>query len=316
MIDKHPNIYDVWDKIDPGEHGNVINDDPNATGADDKRVWTITAKERSEMFEALNAVLHELWPAAPVATGAWVVDLVVASDKELPADLFYGQIDYHKGFRFSTQVEAEMFAATAAARHPEVTTALINGTPIRSKRPVDAVYAEPYDTVEGEYVGYQGHGDHFPFIADAWYFQSGGTWVAVVRDWEPEDEWFEDDAATWPTPRTYPIDQTPPFGTLLFRAEDGTPITRPLKKEPSTFSLNVSSGAWEYFASIIAEWVSNHLVVQLVDGRVVKLLSVSGDLLEDDDATVNAAIFDDTRHNDCGEPVTLTGEQLSDLTLL
>lgn len=105
--------------------------------------------------------------------------------------------------------------------------------------PEDQIYAYPYDGVDPANVAGQGHGKQFPFRADAWYFQgevpahglvSSGRWMAVVRDWEPESDWFEDetrgeDSWRWPTPRTYPITERPPFGTLLYRKMDGTEVT-------------------------------------------------------------------------------------------
>jgi hypothetical protein len=84
------------------------------------------------------------------------------------------------------------------------------------------IYAAPYDTVEG-----------FPFVADAWYFQRENQWMAVVREWEPEADWFEDDCyaldagdtPNWPTPRTYPIHERPPREhRLVYRLEDGTEV--------------------------------------------------------------------------------------------
>ena len=79
------------------------------------------------------------------------------------------------------------------------------------------IYAAPYDT----------HPD-FPIVADAWYYQVDGRWVAVVREWEPEDDWFEDGSVDWPTPRTYPITERPLTGEgykLIYRLSDGTEVS-------------------------------------------------------------------------------------------
>jgi hypothetical protein len=61
--------------------------------------------------------------------------------------------------------------------------------------------------------------------ATAWFFQrtsrSGDMWMAVVDGNEPESDWFEGEGP-WPTPRTYPIDQRPPSGTLIYRRADGS----------------------------------------------------------------------------------------------
>lgn len=92
-----------------------------------------------------------------------------------------------------------------------------------SEQNVNYVGAYPYDCVNPAEVAHLGHGDRFPFVADAWYYQIGDQWMAVVRDWEPEDTWFE--SGEWPTPCTYPINQRPPFGTLTYRRPDGTEVT-------------------------------------------------------------------------------------------
>lgn len=90
---------------------------------------------------------------------------------------------------------------------------------LRVRKDPDAIYAYPYDTLPT-----------FPYVADAWYHQQGDRWMAVVRDWEPEGDWFGDteaDGVSIPTPRTYHIDQRPPFGTLAYRRFDGTEVTEP-----------------------------------------------------------------------------------------
>ena len=64
--------------------------------------------------------------------------------------------------------------------------------------------------------------------ATHWYAQSGGFWMAVVGEAEPD--WFDGvDPAELPNPRTYPIDQLPPEGRLFWRYPDGTPIDEPVE---------------------------------------------------------------------------------------
>lgn len=65
-------------------------------------------------------------------------------------------------------------------------------------------------------------------LATAWFFQTGDQWMAVAD--EDEAEWFEDamdgrNTPNWPTPRTYPIDQRPPTGRLVYRDATGAEVT-------------------------------------------------------------------------------------------
>lgn len=62
--------------------------------------------------------------------------------------------------------------------------------------------------------------------ATAWFYQTGDQWMAVAD--EDEAEWFDpsDDAAgVYPTQRTYPIDQRPPTGKLIYRDATGAEVT-------------------------------------------------------------------------------------------
>jgi hypothetical protein len=76
---------------------------------------------------------------------------------------------------------------------------------------------------------YPGDGD--PLMpATAWYYQGGPRWMAVVAEWEPETDWFVDsEPGDWPTPRTYPIDQRPPYGTLIYRDIEGNEVSEPVR---------------------------------------------------------------------------------------
>lgn len=65
-----------------------------------------------------------------------------------------------------------------------------------------------------------GCGPDKPMRAAAWFWQVGDRWMAVT-EYEDENDWFESDLSGAPTPRTYPITQVPPFGTLCFRLADG-----------------------------------------------------------------------------------------------
>lgn len=92
---------------------------------------------------------------------------------------------------------------------------------------------------------YPGDGDPLT-PATAWYFQGDPTrgdecWMAVVAEWEPEGDWFEDGplgpTMDWPEPRTYSIDQRPPYGHLIYRTADGSEISEPASTDPKDAAL-------------------------------------------------------------------------------
>jgi hypothetical protein len=57
--------------------------------------------------------------AACVESPARVL-LIVPSETDLPADLYFGDVDYHEGWVFDTETEARAFAEKAVAEHPGV----------------------------------------------------------------------------------------------------------------------------------------------------------------------------------------------------
>lgn len=63
----------------------------------------------------------------------------------------------------------------------------------------------------------------FPLkVADRWMYQVHDGWMAVAPG-ENEEAWFEDcdrDRLWTPRPRSYPIDQIPPFGTITYLLDD------------------------------------------------------------------------------------------------
>lgn len=71
------------------------------------------------------------------------------------------------------------------------------------------------------YYGQSQNDGEAPTRADRWFYQIGNRWVAVEPWWTLED-WFDDDGEEWPEVREYPIDQTPPTGTLVYSRRDGT----------------------------------------------------------------------------------------------
>lgn len=60
--------------------------------------------------------------------------------------------------------------------------------------------------------------------ADSWFWQIGSRWVAVAG--EAESDWFLDMEmpGECPQPRTYPVTELPPSGTLVYRTPDGEPV--------------------------------------------------------------------------------------------
>lgn len=70
--------------------------------------------------------------------------------------------------------------------------------------------------------------DGEPVKADSWFWQIGDRWVAVAG--ESEADWFADtkaDGIDMPNPRTYPIDEVPPSGLLVYRHEGGDDVEVP-----------------------------------------------------------------------------------------
>jgi hypothetical protein len=60
--------------------------------------------------------------------------------------------------------------------------------------------------------------------ADAWFWSVGDRWVAVVADHERSKWWgfgVDERPADCPRRWEYPIDELPPFGTLVWADADG-----------------------------------------------------------------------------------------------
>lgn len=71
-------------------------------------------------------------------------------------------------------------------------------------------------------------GESWPVPADHWFWSSDNRWVAVVADFH--DDWWDgaspEDIEARPYQWKWPIEYTPTSGTLHYRTQDGTEITR------------------------------------------------------------------------------------------
>lgn len=79
--------------------------------------------------------------------------------------------------------------------------------------PDTMIYAPIYDSLDG-----------YPYPATHWYYQQGDRWVAVVGEWETEDDWFADcikDGVPLPDKKVYPINVRPPYGILSYADATG-----------------------------------------------------------------------------------------------
>jgi hypothetical protein len=109
-------------------------------------------------------------------------------------------------------------------------------------RATDSDLGDPNESdlvVELRYYAYPGY-DATGFVqpATAWYYQGGPQWMAVVAEQESEADWFVDsEPGDCPTPRTYPIDQRPPYGRLIYRTADGSEVSEPASTDPKDAAL-------------------------------------------------------------------------------
>jgi hypothetical protein len=65
--------------------------------------------------------------------------------------------------------------------------------------------------------------------ADAWFWQVGDRWCAVVRSNEPD--WWLDCDEERPDPCELPIGQLPTYGTLVYHDGDWNEIEEPVATE-------------------------------------------------------------------------------------